>query len=91
MASEAKSRREVLLRIERLLFIIIIFTYLLAVLVFVAARGLCLVVSEQELISSWCTEGVSLALASLVATHGIFLDRGSNPCSLPWPRKATLE
>ena len=92
VASEAKSRRGEVLPWDRktIFYYYYFFTHLLAVL------GLCCCTwafssCEQELISSCGAQASPCVGFSCCNSCGIFLDQGSNPCSLPWPRKATLE
>ena len=91
VASEARSQEKSSPGIVTLLFFIIIFIYL-----FLAVLGLCCCTRafsgcEQELISSCGAQASQCVGFSCCYSCGIFLDQGSNPCSLPWPRKATLE
>ena len=91
MASGARSQRgEVLSWDRKTAFVIIFLNYFLAVL------GLCCCTwafsncGEQELISSCGAQASHCVGFSCCDSCGILLDQGSNPCSLLWPRKATL-
>ena len=92
VASEARSQEKSSPGIVTLLFFLLgfLFIYFLAVL------GLCGCTRafsgcEQELISSCDAQASHCVGFSCCYSCGIFLDQGSNPCSLPWPRKATVE